>query len=329
MTLTPLQMRERLRSRLGEVVEWLNSYLRGENVAEIKDTLRRLGRSAQLPHWYSHLEAGNSMPNLDGKTIGSVIEMTLVGVLENKLFSDGEIPELTINVAKGVDIPALGLGIKSPSENYYTSEPFFSAYERVLGNVHDNLVLLTDYQTAKKQPPPVRIQIIASEYLAGSQIADKNLCKLARMHRNFTLSLGDAQAMKYLQFLCHINKQSWRASWLLKLCNLLQSDKETIAALINKAETDFNKKLKIAQKKGVPGLDDNELVVLKDILNSDNIPRAIINACNDWVIETNKDFTSLPNSNEWERYLSSPLNGRIGMSFALQWRYNFGALFAG
>jgi DNA (cytosine-5)-methyltransferase 1 len=35
----------------------------------------------------------------------------------------------------------------------------------------------------------------------------------------------------------------------------------------------------------------------------------------------------LPNDNEWQRFLTSPLDGLIGMSFALQWRYDFGKLF--
>lgn len=46
-----------------------------------------------------------------------------------------------------------------------------------------------------------------------------------------------------------------------------------------------------------------------------------------WVVEVQKDLTRAPNDNEWQRLLSSPLDGAIGMSFALQWRYNFGKLF--
>ena len=35
----------------------------------------------------------------------------------------------------------------------------------------------------------------------------------------------------------------------------------------------------------------------------------------------------MPNDNEWVRFLKSPLDGKIGMSFALQWRYSFGSFF--
>ena len=78
-------------------------------------------------------------------------------------------------------MPDLDLGVKSPSENYCTSEPFFSAYERLLGGEHDVLVLLTDYQQAKKKPP-LRLQIIQWRYLRASQVTDCNLCRIALIH---------------------------------------------------------------------------------------------------------------------------------------------------
>jgi len=53
----------------------------------------------------------------------------------------------------------------------------------------------------------------------------------------------------------------------------------------------------------------------------------VIQAADDWIIDTHKDFARIPNDNEWNRYLSSPLDGMIGMSFALQWRYNFSSVF--
>ena len=146
------ELKNLIKDKLDFIVQKLNGYLRGKNVSEIKNVLKRLGRNNELPHWYELLESGQSMPNLDGKTIGSVIEMTLVGTLEKHIFSDLNMKPLEINPAKGVDIPSINLGIKSPSENYCTSEPFFSAYERILGNEHDALILLTDYQTAKKIP---------------------------------------------------------------------------------------------------------------------------------------------------------------------------------
>jgi hypothetical protein len=53
----------------------------------------------------------------------------------------------------------------------------------------------------------------------------------------------------------------------------------------------------------------------------------VIDAADNWVIETQKDLARFPNSNEWARILTSPLDGQIGMSPALQWRYNFSRVF--
>ena len=123
-----------------------------------------------------------TLPHLDCNSLGSVLEMVFVSVLEQKFFSHTSGVPLQINAARGIDIPALQLGVKSPSENYCTSEPFFSAYERLLGNEHDAVILLTDYQT-RKAHHQLRIQIIKHAYMFGSQIADKNLCAIAKKHR--------------------------------------------------------------------------------------------------------------------------------------------------
>lgn len=54
---------------------------------------------------------------------------------------------------------------------------------------------------------------------------------------------------------------------------------------------------------------------------------ATIRVAEDWVIENQSDNGRFPNENEWRRFCSSPLDGKITMSFALQWRYNFGSIF--
>ncbi|CAM3262445.1 hypothetical protein SAMN04490207_4420 [Pseudomonas gessardii] len=322
-----LMLREHIKINLPEIVEQLNLYLRGEGVENIKGILQRVGRGGKLPHWYELLATGQSMPNLDGKTIGSVIEMTLLGVLEQHTLKPFNIPPLEVNPAKGVDIPYLDLGIKSPSENFCTSEPFFSAYERILGNESDAIILLTDYQTAKKNPPPVKIQIIKAAYLKGSEIADRNLCILASKNKQRLFDESESLCKKMLQFLCHINQQDWRAKSLLRLLNSLYDDDNTINALINAIELDFQTKSSADIKKGIEPNSIDELNKLIKIRHSNQKVSAIINACNDWVIDNHKDFARLPNDNEWQRFLRSPLDGKIGMSFALQWRYNFGNLF--
>ena len=320
------QLRAKVKSSLPEIVSQLNCYLRGENVIEIKDILQRVGRGAKLPHWYHLLETGD-MPNLDGKTVGSVIEMTLLAVLEKYTLAEFNIPPLEINPAKGVDIPALELGVKSPSENYCTSEPFFSAYERLLGNESDALILLTDYQTAKKTKNAFRIKIIKASYLKGSEIADRGLCKIAKKNKERLYKESEALCKKMMQFLSYINQQDWRAKQLLRLVDNLFSGDREIDNIIEKIQKDYKTKFISAQAKQVEPIAKSELEKILKIKESNTKVETIINACSDWVIDSHKDFARLPNDNEWQRFLKSELDGKIGLSFALQWRYNFGNLF--
>ena len=321
------ELRLKVKNSLPEIVEKLNEYLRGINVIEIKGILEREGRGGKLPHWYELLETGQSMPNLDGKTISSVIEMTLLGVLEKHTLAEFDIPHLEVNPVKGVDIPLLNLGVKSPSENFCTSEPFFSAYERLLGNESDAIILLTDYQTAKKNPPPVRIQIIKAAYMTGSEISDRNLGAIASKNRQKLFDENQALCKKMVQFLCHLNQQDWRAKALLGLVDILYEGDLVINKKIDELETHFNKKVRADIKKGIEPIFIDEFKRIEIIKGSNTKVSAIINACSDWVIDNHKDFARLPNDNEWQRFLRSPLNGKIGLSFALQWRYNFGNLF--
>jgi hypothetical protein len=39
--------------------------------------------------------------------------------------------------------------------------------------------------------------------------------------------------------------------------------------------------------------------------------------------------SATPGNDEWKLLKDGPLNGKIGMSFALQWRFNFGRVFNG
>ena len=77
------QLREILRENLGATMKQVNAALKGKNLKAIEGTLARLGRGYKLPHWYEALKADQTLPNLDGKTVGSVVEMLFVAVLEN------------------------------------------------------------------------------------------------------------------------------------------------------------------------------------------------------------------------------------------------------
>ena len=319
------RLREMIRDGLDGLAADINTALKGNRLTNLEAVLARIGNGGRLPHWHARLKADGTLPNLDGKTIGSVVEMLLVAVLETGIFSELGIPPLKVNPARGVDLPDLDLGVKSPSENYCTSEPFFSAYERLLGSEYDIVVLLTDYQTAKSNPP-LRLQIIKWRYLANTQIADENLCRIARTHREWLLQENEAWAKKVFRFLAYVNQSSWLAKKILKLVEMLQDEDHT-RAYVQEAIEDFNRKNDEAARRDKPLIPDSEKEVLQRILNVRPLHLGVIDAADNWVVETQKDAGRQPNDNEWNRLKSGPLDGLIGMSFALQWRYNSGRLF--
>jgi len=318
-------LRTIVQQNLTDIVVTLNQALIGQNLYQIQSVLQRLGRDQQLPHWFEELQRSQTLPNLDGKTIGSVIEMLFVAILETFFFQHLNLPPLRINPAKGVDLPDLELGIKSPSTNYATSEPFFSAYERLLGNEYDCVVLLTDYQE-KKRNPPLTLQIIDAKYLVGSQISDYTLCEIALKQRDWLLQEDVNWARKVFKFLAYVNQQDWRARHLLKLVNVLQ-EPDRIRELIEVAKQDYTAKNKKYTQQDKLLIPRHEVESLIRISQTTPLSLGVIFAADSWVEETHKDFSRSPNENEWNRLLRSPLDGQIGMSFALQWRYNFSRVF--
>lgn len=312
---------------LDQVVGGINRALEGKDLESLEPVLARLGRGGVAPHWFADLRARGVLPNLDGKTVGSVVEMLLVAVLETGLLAEEKLT-MRVNPARGVDLPDLDLGVKSPSENFCTSEPFFSAYERLLGSEHPVVVLVTDYQE-KKENPPLRLQIVKSAYLEGSHLADKNLCETARLLRDQLLQESEAWARKAFRFLAFVNQSDWLAKQLLSALRIMYSADEStsLAKLLHAAEKDFTKKNKDALKSDKDGVPACDLEVVRKLCQGSPARLAIIDAADNWVIANCRDAGRAPNDNEWERLKSSPLDGMIGVSAALQWRYNFGVLF--
>ena len=319
------ELREIIRKKQDEIAKGINTALRGKKLAAIEPVLARVGRGGALPHWYQNLKQKGVLPNLDGKTIGSVVEMLMIGVLETSTFLGLGVPPMRINPARGVDLPDLDLGVKSPSENYCTSEPFFSAYERLLGSECDILVLLTDYQT-KKDTPPLRLQIIKSQYLTKTQVADSSLCAVARKHRDWLIADSEATAQRVFRFLAYINQRDWRGKCILRMIDVMRSE-DDVKTLIAKAQRDFASKNKQASKKDKLLIPDSDLEALERIGTISPCHVGVIEAADNWVVDVWKDAARAPSADEWTRLKSGQLDGQIGMSFALQWRYNFGRLF--
>lgn len=321
---TKPELRKAVQLTLDKSVLTLNAALRGKGLSRLEPVLTRLGRGQRMPHWFSELAKAGSLPNLDGKTIGSVLEMLFVAVLETGPLV-GMCAPLRVNPARGIDLPDLDLGVKTPSENYCTSEPFFSAYERLIGSEFDSIILLTDYQTAKDNPP-LKLQIISYRYLARTQLADERLCGLARKSRELLLPGNPAWAKRVCRFLAFVNQSDWLARQLLPLVAFMP-DKVRISESIRTADADFKNQNLKRGKRGAEPISPEDLECLSRILDATPLNLGVIDALDNWVTETHKDFGRLPNDNEWSRFVAGPLDGKIGMSFALQWRYNFGKLF--
>ena len=321
------RLRRLVRENLTAVVEGINRALNGRDTESLGPVLKKIGRGGEIPHWFANLKQNGTLPNLDGKTVGSIVEMLLVAVLETGLLAPEGIT-LRVNPARGVDLPDLDLGVKSPSENFCTSEPFFSAYERLLGSEHPVVVLVTDYQE-KKENPPLRLQIVKSAYLEGSQLADRNLCETAQLLREPLLRENEAWAIKLFKFLAFVNQSDWLAKQLLAALRVMYSGDESVAlaTILRKAEKDFEKKNAEAMKSDKDGIPPGDLEIVRKLCSVIPPRLAIIDAVDNWVLTNFKDAGRAPNENEWERLKKSPLDGRIGVSAALQWRYNFGILF--
>ena len=321
------ELRELLRKRLDETIAEVNEVLQGRSVDRLAKVLERVGSGGRIPHWYEQLQQDGTLPNPDGKTIGSVVEMILLAILEVSTFKEIKgLPPLSINPARGVDFPDLDLGLKSPSENYCTSEPFFSAYERLIGSDHDAVVLLTNYQQSKHEPP-LRLQIIKYRYLTKTQIADTKLCAVARKHRDWLLVENEAWAKKVFRFLVYINQSDWKAKSILALVTSLDDQDRLEIKIKEDIPRSFlvqNKRRKSKDREPIP---DSELEGLLSIMKITPLRLGVIDAADNWVLEAHQEFARLPNDNEWNRFVSGPLDGRIGMSFALQWRYNFSHVF--
>jgi hypothetical protein len=317
------QRRQLVHDGLAGIVQRVNLYLKGQRLNTVEPILTRLGRNGQLPYWYPQLRDNGTLPNLDGKTVGSVIEMLLVADIERNVLTGKLATPLSINPAKGVDIPDLDLGIKSPSENWCTSEPFSNAYERLLGTEYDVVAVITNYQGAK-QKPPLKIQLILHHYFEGHEVADKGLCKRAKKIRERVLQMGDAPARKVFKFLAFAIQSEWLCKVLLELIGSLDKP-EDLPKILDAALAKFDRDTK-RYKVPLP-LQDNQF--LEDLRERKPLNRAVIEAADDYLVGRWQEAARLPNENEWGRLQKSPLDGQLGVSFALQWRYNFGVFFRG
>ena len=142
------------------------------------------------------------------------------------------------------------------------------------------------------------------------------------------LDQEESWCKKIFRFLAYVNQSDWRAKKILSLLDKIQ-DPEMIKSKIESFTKEFESKNAVRLKKDQEPLPQHDLDSLTKILSISPTHLGLIDAADNWVVETQKDFGRFPNDNEWGRLKAGPLDGAIGMSFALQWRYNFGLLFNG
>ncbi len=142
------------------------------------------------------------------------------------------------------------------------------------------------------------------------------------------LEMGEAYAKKLFRFLAFANQSDWQAKQILKLILSIQDD-DAIISTFEQIDEGFVRYNKSLEKKGHEPLDDSILRKIQRVATILPHSVGIIDCADNWVVENLKEAGRLPNDNEWERLINGPLDGKIGMSFALQWRYNFGQLFNG
>lgn len=320
------ELRKIVKNNLSDIMGTLNGALDGQGLTTLEPVIKRLGYRSQLPHWYEEFSQNNTIVNRDGKTVGSVLELLLVAVLETGVLKNSGI-KLRVSPARGIDLPDLDLGIKTPSKNYCTSEPFFSAYERLYGNEHDCLIILTDYQVAKASKDGFKIKAESWRYLRASEIADAKLCRIALKHRAALLEQDESTAKRVFQFLAYVNQTDWRGKTLLKLLDHMDKPADQFNTALAQIEKDFSKQNKNRFNKGRELIPDADLQALQKVFPMARENLGLTHQLDNWVTEFLKDAYRAPSENEWQRLRNGPLDGQIGMSFALQWRYNFGQLF--
>lgn len=182
------------------------------------------------------------------------------------------------SAASGVDIIELSLNTKATSDKQpQSSEPFNSAYERVLGAKFDIFACVyngIEFLQSQKITP---IQITAAMYYDRTEVADQQLCESARLLRG---ALND-----------HVVDE--------------ETGKRTLRTII------YAKKTAAGFKTLHKGRERREIVVIN----------TAVEAYEEVMAEKGK--IELPKPAEWTAFKEGPLNGKISISFALQWRYQY------
>jgi len=239
----------------------------------------------------------------DPKTIGTFIEKLLT-----VLFSIKKGCVFSGSSAKGVDLPELNLGIKATSDRQpQSSENFKNAYERIFG-IGNALLVFIYNGTAYASEAEANLRCVQHYLLSETNAADKDLCASAQGVRElYREKIIGEDLLKAALRLIVLSDKSNRE--FLGMCRLIREMASIFSGKTKGLEFRF--------------LDANPRDA-RGYLTSADVQRALALAVDAY----QKQFPSFPFANdglitdEQSRvFREHPLDGRVSMSFALQWRF--------
>lgn len=250
------------------------------------------------------LEA-NELEVSDGKSIGTFIEKLLTVLLS---IEQGCV--FTGCAARGVDLPELNLGIKATSNRQpQSSEAFKNAYERILGI--DNALLVFIYNGIEfASGAEENLRCIQYYLLSETNVADKGLCAFARDARDLYLGkMIDEPKLKSVLRLLVVSDKS-------------KKEFLDMSRIVHEMAAIFTGKTNGVKFRHLDAKTDD----VKGYLANPEIQAKLATAVKAYQAQ----FLSFPFANDGiitdgqlKAFLAHPLDGKISVSFALQWRFQF------
>jgi hypothetical protein len=251
------------------------------------------------------LEA-NELEVSDGKSIGTFIEklLTVLLSIEKKCVFSG-------SAAKGVDLPELNLGIKATSDRQpQSSEAFKSAYERIFG-IENALLVFIYNGTAYSGEAEENLRCVQHYLLSETNVADRGLCGYARDVRELYREkiIGEDLLKSILRLLVVSDKSKKEFLGMARLIH-------EMASILG------------GGTKGVQFryLDASKASDVMAYLTDTKVQHALAAAVDAYQAH----FDSYPFANDgmidgeqFKVFQEHPLDGKISLSFALQWRFQF------
>jgi hypothetical protein len=193
---------------------------------------------------------------------------------------------ITGSSASGVDIPELQLNTKATSDRQPQSSEPFNSPYERVLGSKYNIIVCIYNGYEVIRIQEEPLKLISTGYLRKTEVADHGLCQAAQILKRLVVIEGNLDVQ--------LGRRGLRAIVYAKRDYKSprgRAFKELKSALSSGIDQDIHEALK-----------KNEEAISAEV------------------------EAALPTEPEWSEFLKSPLEGKIGISFALQWRYNFSSL---